>query len=120
MILNGLRPWKSNSHLLRLIKLTIVLPFRLMTTIGYKWVYKIKFKPDGSIERCKARLVARGDKQIHGKDFKHNFNFVAKFTTMRVIIALVAAMNWNLQHTDINNAFLYAMLMKNYTFIIWT
>lgn len=56
--------------------------------------YKIKFKPDGSIQRHKAKLVAGGDKQIQGKDFKHTFSPAAKFTTVRTIIALAAAHNW--------------------------
>lgn len=38
--------------------------------IGSKWVFKSKFNPDGTLERCKARLVARGDKQIKGKDYQ--------------------------------------------------
>ena len=49
--------------------------------LGCKWVYKAKFNPYGSLERCKARLVGRGDKKIKGKKFKHTFNHVAKFTT---------------------------------------
>lgn len=77
------------------------------TAIGCKWVYNVKFKHDGSVERCKARLVAWGNKQIHGKYFKHTFRHVAIFTIVRVIISLVAAMNKHLQQLDINNAFLY-------------
>lgn len=77
------------------------------TAIGSKWVYKAKFYSSGDLERCKARVLARGDKQIKGKDFKHTFSPVAKFTTVRVLIALAAAKGWCLHQLDINNAFLH-------------
>lgn len=38
--------------------------------IGNKWVYKIKYKADGTIERYKARLVILGNRQVEGVDFK--------------------------------------------------
>ena len=61
-----------------------------------KWVYKVKYRPDGSIERCKARLVIRGFQQIKDKDYKHTFSPVAKLTTVRIFIAIATAHGWPL------------------------
>ena len=80
--------------------------------IGCKWVYKLKHKSDGSIERYKARLVAKRYNQTHGLDYFETFSPVVKAATIRIILTIALSFKWELRQLDVHNAFLNGDLQK--------
>ena len=80
--------------------------------IGYRLMFTVKFNPDGSIARLKACLVVKGYAQTYEVDYSDTFSFVAKLTSIRLFISLVASYDWNLHQLDIKNAFLYGDLQE--------
>lgn len=58
------------------------------TPISCKWIFHVKYNPDGNVSRYKAWLVAKGFHQTHGFDFFETFNPVIKPVTMRIVLSL--------------------------------
>ncbi|CAL2235970.1 unnamed protein product [Prunus armeniaca] len=79
---------------------------------GSKFVFSVKLRFDGFIDRYKARLVALGNKQEYGLDYDETFAPVAKMTIVRTILALAASQSWPLHQMDVKNAFLHGDLKE--------
>ena len=82
------------------------------SVIGYKWVYKIKTKSDGTIERYKARLVTKGYAQEYGIDYEETFASVARITSIRSLLAIAVVHQWPLSQMNVKNAFLNIDIIK--------
>ena len=64
--------------------------------IGVKWLYTTKYKPNGEIDRFKARLVVKEYKQKPGIDYFEAFAPVARMDAIRMIISLSAQNKWKI------------------------
>ena len=74
-------------------------------TIGYKWVLRKKLKPDGSIDKFKAKLVAKGFKQKTNLDFFDTFSPVTRITSIKLLIAIAAIFYLKIHQMDVKTAF---------------
>ena len=82
------------------------------SVVGYCWVYKIKINFDGSIERYKVRLVAKGYSQQYGMNYEETFAPVVKMTIIRTLIDVASIRQWHISQLDVKNAFLNGNLQE--------
>ncbi|KAK8951385.1 hypothetical protein KSP39_PZI003284 [Platanthera zijinensis] len=110
---NWVRAMEEEFAALRRNRTWSLVPFTpSMNVVGCKWVYKVKHKADGSIERYKARLVAQGFNQREGFDFAETFNPVVKSSTVRLVLSLAISRDWRLRQLDVKNVFLHGDLQE--------
>ena len=74
--------------------------------IDVKWVFKLKFNPDGTISKRKERLVARGFLQRKGLDYSEVFAPMAIIETIRLVVALTSGKGWPMFQLDVKSTFL--------------
>ena len=74
--------------------------------INCKWVFKVKLKPNGSLERYKARIVAKGFQQTLCLDYFETFSLIVKATAIQISLSLDISFQWPIKQLDVHNAFL--------------
>jgi len=80
--------------------------------ISSKIILRKKFKADGSVDKFKARLVARGFSQTEGVDYFETYAPVVKSQSLRTILALAASSKWQIHQMDVKTAFLNGDLQE--------
>jgi hypothetical protein len=84
------------------------------SVVTSKWIYKIKHATDGSVEKFKARFVARGFSQKEGIDYDEIFAPVARYTSIRIIILLLQSLIGNFTKWMLRLLFLMVKLSKRF------
>jgi len=80
--------------------------------ISAKWVLKTKYNASGKLEKFKARLVAHGFKQVFGLDFEETFSAVVYFKSIRILLAIAAHEDLEVDMLDVSTAYLHAEMDK--------
>jgi hypothetical protein len=74
--------------------------------VSSRWLYRIKHVADGSIEKLKAKFVARGFSQKEGVDYDQTFALVARYASFRAVISIASVMRWRIHQIDVKTTFL--------------
>ena len=82
------------------------------SVVTSRWLYKIKHVAAGTIEKFKARFVARGFSQVEGVDYEDTFAPVARYTSIRSIISIAAKMGWKIHQIDVKTSFLNGFIQE--------
>ena len=70
--------------------------------VGSMWVFKVQYdQATGAVERFKARLVAHGGSQQFGVDYGETYAPVARFASFRILVALAAHHDLDLEHVEL-------------------
>jgi hypothetical protein len=80
---------------------------------GCKWVFKNKYRSNGSLDKHKARLAAKGFAQKEGVDYEETFAPAAKWATICTLFSMAAQIGWKIHQMDVKIAFLNGDLKEN-------
>ncbi|KAJ8107603.1 hypothetical protein ONZ43_g6683 [Nemania bipapillata] len=92
---------------------TLVPRTKDMHVLRGKWVYKLKRGPNNEITRFKARWVVRGFEQIEGIDYFETFASVVKPMSYKILFAMAAAWDLEIEQMDVKTAFLYGEIEED-------
>jgi hypothetical protein len=91
----------------------LVDPIDDVRSIDCKWVVKKKMDKDGNVHNCKAWLVAKGFKQIHGVDYNETFSSIAMLKSVQILLIIDEYFDYEIWQVDVKITFLNRILTEN-------
>jgi hypothetical protein len=89
----------------------LVPPHNYQNIVDCEWIYKVKQRHDGTVDRYKTR--PKRYKQWYGLDYEETFSPIVKAATIRLVFSLGATKRWIICQLDGQNAFLHGVLEEN-------
>eukprot|EP00253_Pinus_taeda_P024994 PITA_24994 len=84
----------------------VVLRLKDKSIVSSRWLYKVEQATDGSVEKHKARFVSRGFSHVEGIEYDDTFSPIARYSSIRSMLALSAQMGWTIHEMDVKTVFL--------------
>jgi len=78
--------------------------------VGCRWVFTLKYRPNESVDRYKAKLVAKGYTQAYGINYFETFSPIVKMNSITILFSIAVNLSWPLFQLNVKNAFLYGDL----------
>eukprot|EP00253_Pinus_taeda_P007602 PITA_07602 len=79
---------------------------------GFMWIYKVKQVANGSFKKHKAIFLAKGFSHVEGIDYKETFSLVARYSSIKSILALAMQMGWKIHQMDVRTPFLNGLIKE--------
>lgn len=74
--------------------------------VGSRWIYKVKYVAEDSMEKYKAKFVAKGYDEKEGIEYEETFVLVDMYTSIRTVISFATKMGWDINQMDVKTTFL--------------
>ena len=92
--------------------LELVNPPKGIKRMGVKWIFRTKLNEKEEVDKCKACLVVKGYAQRYEIDYNKVFTPMARWDTIRLILALAVQKGWTVFQLDVKSAFLHGKLKE--------
>ena len=80
--------------------------------VGYRWIFKRKTDVDSSVTIYKARIVAKGFRQVQGVDYDESFSLVSMLKSVQIMLAIATFYDCEIRQMDVKTTFINGFLKE--------